>query len=97
MIRVVRLSFKEEHQNDFLAFFDERKERIRNVHGCTYLQLWRDQAHSNVFYTYSIWNDIHALNAYRDSDFFKDTWSQVKRWFNEKPLAFSANEERTLL
>lgn len=96
MIRVVRLSFKDEHKEDFLAFFHDRKERIRAVQGCTYLQLWRDDKNENVFYTYSMWDANSFLESYRNSAFFRETWSQVKQWFSESPMAFSANDVITL-
>lgn len=96
MIRVVRLSFKPEHIDDFLNLFEERKERIRNFEGCTYLELWQDHSNQGVFYTYSHWNHEDHLESYRVSALFKDTWSIVKQWFNQKPEAFSANK-RTIV
>ncbi len=91
MIRIVRLSFKQEHVKDFLTLFDERKERIRSFEGCQYLELWQDNESPNVFYTFSLWQSPASLESYRISAIFQDTWSKVSIWFNEKPKAFSAN------
>jgi quinol monooxygenase YgiN len=92
MIRVVKLSFKPAHSNDFNELFEERKERIKSFQGCTYLELWQDHNEEGVFYTYSIWDDEQKLEAYRMSTFFQETWSIIKPWFSQKPMAFSANK-----
>lgn len=91
MIRIVRLEFKPEHTIDFNDLFESRKERIRNVPGCTYLALWQDHHHSNVFYTYSLWQAAIDLENYRSSDFFKDTWATIKPWFKAPAQAFSTH------
>ena len=92
MIRIVKMTFKEEHVADFNALFEARKDRIRHFPGCTYLELWKDQKDPTVYYTYSIWQDESNLEEYRVSDLFQDTWSTVKQWFREKPHAFSASK-----
>lgn len=96
MIRVVRLHFHSEYRQQFLELFQERKERIRHFPGCLHLELWEDQNHPAVFYTYSWWEDAAQLEAYRLSDLFGETWQLVKDWFSEKPMAFSANSLVTL-
>lgn len=92
MIRIVRLTFKEEFIQDFEQLFEERKHLIRAMNGCTHLALWADKQHAGVFYTYSIWQHADHLEEYRVSDLFQETWAQVKQWFKEKPLAFSADQ-----
>jgi quinol monooxygenase YgiN len=92
MIRVVRMHFKQEHIEDFKQLFESRKELIRNFEGCTYLELWQDEADASIFYTYSIWKQSSDLECYRMSDLFQDTWSCVKKWFHDSPKAFSANK-----
>jgi autoinducer 2-degrading protein len=49
----------------------------------------RDKNESNVFYTVSHWNAEPDLNNYRNSEFFKETWSKTKSLFSEKPQAYS--------
>jgi hypothetical protein len=92
MIRIVRLSFETEHIENFKSLFEERKLKIRQFEGCSSLDLWQDKSQPGVFYTYSIWQQEHDLEAYRQSALFQDTWSQVKRWFKEPPQAFSADK-----
>lgn len=91
MIRIVRLHFREEHIDDFKNLFEERKEKIRHFPGCNYLELWQDEHDKAVFYTYSHWNEPNHLDDYRISELFEDTWSTVKKWFAQKPMAFSTN------
>jgi hypothetical protein len=86
------MNFKDEHVDDFKKLFNERKERIRNFSGCTYLELWQDEHQASIFYTYSIWNQASDLENYRVSELFQDTWATVKKWFNAKPQAFSTNK-----
>lgn len=92
MIRIVKMSFRYEHINDFKALFEARRERIRHFAGCTYLELWQDKENPGIFYTYSLWNEAADLEAYRVSDLFQETWSTVKQWFNDTPEAFSADQ-----
>jgi hypothetical protein len=92
MIRVVKLSFKPTHSNDFNELFEERKERIKSFEGCTYLELWQDHNELGVFYTYSIWDDERHLEEYRMSALFQETWAIIKPWFSQKPMAFSADK-----
>lgn len=92
LIRTVRMTFKEENVEDFLKVFEESKMKIRNFPGCTHLQLLKDYHKSNIFSTYSIWEDDQALDAYRHSDLFVGVWAQTKVLFMEKPVAFSSKK-----
>lgn len=57
--------------------------------GCRHLELMRDIHQPNVFMTYSYWDDETALNYYRNSVLFKETWAKTKLLFAEKPTAYS--------
>ncbi len=89
LVRIVRMNFKREHMDDFLKLFQEVSPTIRNFKGCNHLELLRDYNEDNIFVTYSYWEDEEALEGYRTSDFFKDTWAKTKVLFGEKPQAFS--------
>jgi len=91
--RIVRMEFRPEHVDDFLAQFDTVKNLIRVFPGVRHLELHRDADQSNVFYTYSKWDGEEDLEIYRQSELFKGAWSQVKVWFDAKPQAFSLKEE----
>ncbi len=89
MLRIVVLTIKPSDVDTFRSFFEENQMIIKNFPGCNHLELLQDINHSNVFYTYSIWEDEVALNEYRDSIFFKEVWSSVKPLFDKKPKAYS--------
>ena len=86
------MSFAEENIDPFLANFNENKEQIRNFKGCTLLELYRDKNNSNVFFTYSYWETASNLEAYRQSDLFKNVWSKTKLLFNDIPQAWSVDK-----
>lgn len=92
ILRVVRMTFREDRVADFLQNFELNKEKIRNFAGCRYLELWQDEHYKNIFMTYSHWESEEALNQYRDSELFKSVWGFTKTLFAAKPMAFSAKK-----
>ncbi|MEM8937742.1 MAG: antibiotic biosynthesis monooxygenase [Bacteroidota bacterium] len=91
LIRIVKLTFKPENITSFERVFESSKHKILAFPGCTFLELYQDIDHSNVFFTYSIWEDVSNLEAYRNSDFFKKVWQNTKVLFSDKPEAWSVN------
>ena len=89
MIRIVKMTFKPEHCDDFLAHFDMIKEKITGMPGCNGLGLHRDLTDPTIFFTYSDWDSEMALQNYRKSDLFVTTWSIVKAWFAYRAQAWS--------
>lgn len=96
IIRIVKLTFKEGGAEEFLQLFNERKNEIRHFPGCLHLEVWREDKKPNVLFTYSHWEDVEALNHYRFSEFFKDTWSKTKPLFAEKAQAWSTVREEVV-
>ena len=47
--RIVKLTFKQEHVDDFLKVFNNSKEKIRSFEGCNHLELLQDINSVNVF------------------------------------------------
>lgn len=80
------MTFQPGKTEDFIAIFEASKLKIRGMPGCHHLELWR---RDNIFFTYSIWENEEALNNYRHSELFKDTWSRTKALFADKPEAWS--------
>ncbi|HEX8270652.1 MAG TPA: antibiotic biosynthesis monooxygenase family protein [Flavobacterium sp.] len=91
-IRIVKLSFHQEHIPAFLANFDLIKEKIRNAPGNRLLELYRDKENSGIFFTYSYWESEADLENYRQSELFYDVWSYTKKLFNDKPEAWSVDK-----
>ena len=86
---MVKMSFHPHLAKDFLNLFEEKKERIANFKGCTHLELLRDTNAQSSYMTYSHWESEEALNNYRKSDFFSETWIATKKLFDAKPEAVS--------
>jgi hypothetical protein len=89
--RIVKMTFQADKIEIFKVLFEARKEQIRGFNGCEYLELLQNVNQPNVFFTYSFWNSETDLNAYRDSELFKDTWAKTKVLFDEKPEAWSVD------
>ncbi len=92
IIRVVQMTFREAEVASFLALFEARKRDIRHFKGCLHLELWRDAHNPAVFFTYSHWENEPALDHYRFSLFFRETWSLTKALFALPPQAWSIGQ-----
>ena len=91
-VRIVKMSFADEHIDEFLENFHSQKENIRHFIGCQFLELYQDKHNTSIFFTYSYWETESDLERYRHSDLFRDVWSKTKPLFNAKPEAWSANK-----
>ena len=89
LIRVVRMTFREDKTEDFLDIFKNSCAKIRGMQGCTHLELLQDANEPNVYSTYSIWNSEDDLNNYRRSELFGVVWKQTKALFAAPPVAQS--------
>jgi heme-degrading monooxygenase HmoA len=89
MVRIVKMTFKTEEIPSFLALFDSKKNDIAHFPGCQGVRLLNDVHLSNVFYTYSHWENPEALEEYRKSALFEDVWSKTKIKFSDRPEAWS--------
>jgi len=89
LIRIVKMTFNPENTDAFMRTFDSKKELIASSEGCTGVELLRDINNPNIFFTYSKWQNAAALQKYRQSELFNRTWEEVKKWFNDKPEAWS--------
>ena len=91
-VRIVKLSFHQEHIPAFLENFEENKDKIRNAPGNRLLELYQDKDNPDLFFTYSYWENEADLENYRHSELFKNVWSFTKKLFNDKPQAWSADK-----
>ena len=91
MVRLVKLTLKKEHTQDFIQHFDTVKEKINAFPGCKGMKLLRDKNNPQVVFTYSEWNDESDLENYRTSELFGSVWPTVKQWFDQKAEAISTD------
>ena len=89
--RIVKMEFKPREVAAFLANFERVKHNIRAFSGCQHLELWQDKQNENVFFTYSHWDKPESLEAYRNSELFREVWSSTKTLFNARPEAWSVD------
>ena len=89
IIRIVKMTFHVDRIEEVKKFLSLVRDKIQNFPGCHYLDILQDLDNRNVFFSYSLWDSDQDLYNYRNSDFFKQTWSTAKKWFSEKPLAWS--------
>ena len=92
-VRIVKLTIGEENISSFEKIFEETKQTIRNFNGCLFLELYQDRQDPRIFFTYSYWNTEDDLEAYRQSDFFKNVWGKTRELFVSKPEAWSVNKK----
>lgn len=92
IVRIVKMSFKEEGIQDFLKIFESSKSSIRKFEGVQHLELLREKRDGNVFFTYSHWRSEKDLENYRQSELFKNVWAKTKALFSDKAEAWS-NEQ----
>jgi len=89
IVRLVQLTIDPTRINDFLQLFEASKKQIRQSPGCLELTLVQDIDQPNRISTLSKWSDEDALQMYRESDFFRSTWSASKRMFADRASATS--------
>lgn len=96
-VRIVKMSFHQEHIATFLALFKEKQTFIRASNGCNLLELYQDKNNPDIFFTYSYWENEKDLENYRNSALFKDVWAKTKILFNGKPEAWSVDKKVSLI
>jgi heme-degrading monooxygenase HmoA len=89
IIRIVKMTFLPEKVDQFLEIFNDNKHHIRNMEGCSHVELLKDVSQQNVYFTYSYWESETDLNTYRNSDFFTTVWAKSKMLFAAKAEAWS--------
>lgn len=84
------MTFREEAVQAFITeVFEQSKSKIRSFEGCKHMELLQHKTRPNILFTFSIWEDEVALETYRASELFKDTWTKTKALFAEKAEAWT--------
>ena len=89
------MTFRPEALEAFMEIFDASAPKIRAFPGCDHLELWQDQQYPNILTTHSHWTGPDALERYRKSDLFKQTWAKTKPLFAAPTLAYSNHKLRS--
>lgn len=96
IIRIVKMEFEPENIQAFLNYFETVKQKIKDSSGCEFLELYRDKANSDIFFTYSKWEKEKDLQLYRESTLFMEIWTTTKPMFRSKAQAWSVDTLHTL-
>ena len=91
--RLVKMQFKPEEAGHFIELFDRQKDLIRAFPGCLYLELLRSRQDPSIFFTFRFWTGEDALNHYRDSELFRQTWAETKKLFSQRPEAWTTESQ----
>ena len=89
-VRIVKLTFREEEIENFKKILIDSKEKIRAFPGVLYLEMLQCVTDSTIFFTYSHWETPEDLEAYRNSELFKNTWAKTKPLFAKPAEAWSS-------
>jgi heme-degrading monooxygenase HmoA len=92
ILRIVKMTFQPDKTAQFTRLFDQQKSQIRNFPGCSHLELWNQTDLPHVYFTYSHWESPEALEAYRNSALFRETWAATKILFAARPEAWSVRK-----
>ena len=95
--RIVKMQFETDRVPEFLDLFERTKMLIRGFEGCHHLELWRDVSDPATLFTYSYWEDTTALDQYRKSTLFLETWAQTKPLFKARAEAWSIEVASTTI
>jgi len=93
IVRIVKLEFKGEHVAEFFQVFESIKLKVVNFPGCESMQLLQSKEDPSIFFTYSLWEDENALEAYRLSETFQGLWSTIKPWFAQRASAWTLSSQ----
>ncbi len=89
ILRLVKMTFKQEEITNFLEYFDTVQNDIANMPGVIHVKLYQDTKNPNIVFTHSIWLKESYLDDYRNSKLFGEVWPKTKALFAEKPIAWS--------
>ena len=87
--RFVKMTFKPDNVERFKDIFSASKDLIAAMDGCNHVELLQDINNPNIFFTFSMWDDVRYLEAYRQSELFEGVWAKTKVLFDDKPEAWS--------
>ena len=94
--RIVRMHFRPDEREAFVDILNASKHLIRQFDGCQHLRLYNEAGCPDVFFKFSVWTSAAHLDAYRNSELFRETWTQTKALFAGKPQAWSMEELETV-
>lgn len=90
IIRIVELQFESDSASRAVKLVKDIAPKVRQSSGCLHLEILVDVRKGGHISTYSKWESEDHLNAYRDSQLFKNFWASVKPHFKVPARAWSS-------
>ncbi|MFN2430656.1 MAG: putative quinol monooxygenase [Cryomorphaceae bacterium] len=90
IIRIVELQFTTGSAEKAETLVKNIAPKVRKSEGCHYLDILIDIHRKGHISTFSKWESEAHLNAYRDSDLFRNFWGSVKPLFEVPAKAWSS-------
>ena len=90
VIRLVELSIQKDKLPIAKKLLEDVAPKVRNSPGCSHLRILMDLHNPARITTYSHWNTEVDLNTYRNSEIFKNFWTQIKPLFAAPAKAWSS-------
>lgn len=81
----IRLSVKPEAKATLLSHMQEEIQGNSKLDGCEAYALYQDAFDEYAFLLYEEWRDVDALNAYKNSDAFKQIMANLSPLMAAKP------------
>ena len=86
------MEINESDIDSYMALVQSVLDRIKNFKGCQSVNIFNDKDVPNRFFSYSTWESEEHLDAYRDSELFKITWSELKTFFKSPAQAWTVED-----
>jgi heme-degrading monooxygenase HmoA len=83
------MHFAPENLPSFFEVFERSRPKIQAFPGCISLELLQSASDPYMLTTLSRWTSDEALQIYRNSELFKQTWAATKILFDAPPKANS--------
>ncbi len=89
--RIVKLHIRPDEQETFKELFLKSKSIILSF-DCHHVECLQAIEDPFIFFTYSHWKSVEALNEYRHSQKFAAIWKNTKALFGDRAEAWSTEE-----
>ncbi|GAB4282635.1 MAG: hypothetical protein Kow0068_07300 [Marinilabiliales bacterium] len=86
--RIVKMEINEADIDSYLEKVQSVLDKIKSFDGCVSINILNDKEVSNRFFSYSTWESEEKLDAYRNSEWFKQIWSEIRQYFKSPAQAW---------
>lgn len=87
VVRLVALRVQTDRQAELAAVLAESYPRVRAVSGCQGIQILQDVTDSLRYVSWSLWDTVEALEAYRAGPVYAEVWPRIRACLAERAQA----------